>query len=340
MNHRKLFLLPALFLLQAIQPSLATGKLQPARLFVTLPDYCPTPDALAVAPDGSLTLSCPNYADKACPGVIVSIRNGTVSKLAEVPGARAGTPGRPMGIAYGPDGALYANADGQLLRLTFVDGKLANTEVIAFGMQGPNGLRYHDGCLYVTLPRLPGFGTAMNTGGVYRFRETDRNIAINNDASDTNLIFSIQTQNPDKQFGLDGLDFDREGNLLVADFGDAVIYKLQLNSAGRVEHHEVYADLQTTGIDGMVFDGQGNLFVAGFSRNQILKVTADRKVVVVAEYPDNDGANGELDQPVDLVIHDGKLVVSNFDLMAEPGMVNTKHSKPYTLSFIELADIQ
>ena len=31
-----------------------------AKLFTELPNYCPTPEAFDIAPDGSLTLSCPN----------------------------------------------------------------------------------------------------------------------------------------------------------------------------------------------------------------------------------------------------------------------------------------
>ncbi|MCG8606532.1 hypothetical protein MJD09_16305, partial [bacterium] len=42
-----------------------------AKLFATLPDYCPTPDAFAIAPDGTLTLSCPNFADTSKNGVLL-----------------------------------------------------------------------------------------------------------------------------------------------------------------------------------------------------------------------------------------------------------------------------
>ena len=66
----------------------------------------------------------------------------------------------------------------------------------------------------------------------------------------------------------------------------------------------------------------------------------NKRVSVIAEYPDNNGANGELDQPADLMEHKGRLYISNFDLMVEAGMKNTGHSKPYTISVINLAEVE
>jgi len=99
----------------------------------------------------------------------------------------------------------------------------------------------------------------------------------------------------------------------------------------------IYAQApNTAGIDGMSIDQAGNLYLAGFSQNQILKVDTQGTVSVIADYPDNDGSNGQLDQPADLIVYDNKLIISNFDLMITEGMLNTKHSKPYTLSVINL----
>ena len=88
----------------------------------------------------------------------------------------------------------------------------------------------------------------------------------------------------------------------------------------------------------MVMDDNNNLFVVGFSLNQLLKIDASKDVSVIAEYPDNDGINGELDQPVDLCFFGGKLLIANFDLMSAEGMVNRSHGKPYTISYIDLKD--
>ena len=36
--------------------------LREPELLVSLPEYCPTPDGMAVAPNGDLVVACPNYA--------------------------------------------------------------------------------------------------------------------------------------------------------------------------------------------------------------------------------------------------------------------------------------
>ncbi|MEN6363414.1 MAG: SMP-30/gluconolactonase/LRE family protein [Bacteroidales bacterium] len=315
-----------------------------ASLFAELPEYCPTPDALEIAPDGSLTLSCPNYADKSLPPVLMRIdANGLVKKLTTIPGLTDSTFARPVGLAYAPDGSLFVcdnqgKQQGRILRLTFNANILQTTEVVAYGLNSPNGIRYYKGSIYVTQPQLPKFKTKKLTSAVYRFNEADRNIMINNDSTDINLIFTTQTQNPERQFGLDGLVFDKKGNLLVGDFGDATIFKLKLDENAKVIQKQVFAQLpNNAGIDGMCFDSDDNLYVVGFSQNEVFKISPQNKISLIAHYPDNDGSNG-IDQPADIIVFGKKLIISNFDLMVQKGMLNSEHGKPYTLSFIKLKD--
>ncbi|OEJ98529.1 hypothetical protein A8C32_04800 [Flavivirga aquatica] len=317
---------------------------QPATLFVELPDYCPTPDAFDIAPDGSLTLSCPNFADKTISSVIVKIsKDKKVSKLIELPGVSADRKARPMGIAYAPDGSLYVcdnqgKQQGRLLRVTFNENGDSNIEIIAHGMAQPNGLRYHNDNLYVTQPKLTKIKSKNLTSGLYCFKATDRNIKVNNNKSDSNLIFTTETKNPKRKVGLDGLVFNKAGELFVGDFGDGEIIKLTLNNAGnKVIKDELYVNIpKTSGMDGINVDSNDNIYIAGFLKNQILKVDTNKKITIIADYPDNDGSNGQIDQPADLIVYNDTLIISNFDLMVAPGMENTKHSKPYTISAIDL----
>lgn len=315
----------------------------PAKLFISLPEFCPTPDNLAVAPDGTLTLTCPNYTGGK-PGVIVSITTDkVVTELAKLPGRTSSLVGKPKGLDYAPDGSLYVcnaqgQGQGQILRLTFKSGAVDSTQVVASGID-PNGLKYSNGYIYATQTNLPKLSGANVTGGVFRFKATDRDVVVTGESDDPSLIFTAETNNPQRQVGLDGLTFDKDGNLYVGEFGDATIYKLTI-ADGNVTDDEVYVQLpQNTGVDGMVMDDNNNLFVVGFSLNQLLKVDTNKTITLIAEYPDNDGSNGELDQPVDLCFFDGKLLIANFDLMSAPGMVNKSHSKPYTISYIDLKDL-
>ncbi len=314
------------------------------KLFISLPDYCPIPDNLAVAPNGTLTLTCPNFKGGK-QGVIVSITaDKEVTKLAQLPGREEGLVGKPMGLDYAPDGSLFVcnsqgKGQGQVLRLTFRDGVLDSTQIVATGIR-PNGLKYNNGYVYVTQPKMPKLAGKNMVGGVFRFKACDRNVVVSGEKNDPNLIFTAETTNAQRQVSLDGLTFDKEGNLYVGEFGDATIYKLTIDDKGNVTNDEMYVQLpQNTGVDGIIMDEHNNLYVVGFSLNQLIKVDANKKFKILAEYPDNDGSNGELDQPVDLCFFDGKLLISNFDSMSAPGMVNQSHSKPYTISYIDLKDL-
>lgn len=57
----------------ATQKDDAAAELLKPTLFMELPDYCPTPDGMAIAADGSLILACPNFADQSKPACLMRI---------------------------------------------------------------------------------------------------------------------------------------------------------------------------------------------------------------------------------------------------------------------------
>ena len=62
----------------------------------------------------------------------------------------------------------------------------------------------------------------------------------------------------------------------------------------------------------------------------------DGTVTKLCQNGDTDGLNGELDQPGEPIIRNGKLIVSCFDLVSSDIVVNTAHELPATLADITL----
>jgi sugar lactone lactonase YvrE len=345
---------------------------QASQLLVALPDYCPTPDGMAVDAAGNLVVACPNFADTEQPGCLIKIDTElNVTKLGDVPPLPETGKAHPMGIAFGPGGNLFVcdnqnwptgNGEhgeinqGRILRLKLGNDGIRGTRVVAQGISHPNGVRVYDGQVYVTVSMLPKVQRedGLLVSAVYRFDVDDEGIQVSNTLEDENLLVHIVTRNRDCQYGADGLAFDRQGNLFVGNFGDGALHKVTFDEQGNVTGQSVFAktdfntplespDFATRMIaakmrttDGICIDEHDNIYVADFSNNAVCKVNPRGRITVLARSPDNDGSNGELDQPGEPILWNGKLVVTCFDMVTGPDKVNTGHDKPYTLTWIEV----
>lgn len=321
-----------------------------AELFLELPDICPTPDGMTLDQDGNLVLACPNFADTLKPALLLVIDKDRNWKVLDYVPVHPETGfAFPMGIDYGPDGVLYVadnqgwlgtpkgQNQGRILALHFSEGKISDYHVIAYGMSHPNGIKYKNGHLYVTQSLLPAFNTPEMTSGVYRFSVNDRNIKVNNDATDANLLVTYTTVNPNVQYGLDGLVFNKKGDLFVGNFGDGTLFKIEFDTDGNITSNTLFAsDENMTTIDGICIDKDENIYVADFFMNRINKVTPEGVVSILAQNEDTDGSDGGLDQPGEPIFFNNVIVVTNFDMVTGPGVLNSGHQKPYTLSFINL----
>lgn len=323
--------------------------MQQPRLFAKLPDYVSTPDGMAIDAEGNLILACPNYADPSMPGCLLKFdRAGKVRKWVDVPASPETGHAFPMGIAFGPDGDLYICDNqgwsgqpelvfrGRILRLRIRDDKVIKTTVVAHGMEHPNGIRINRNHMYVTHSMLSRVKdpSGLLVSCVYRFRLDDENIAITNTLDDPNVFTTFITHNKDIQYGADGIEFDKLGNLYVGNFGDGAVHKITFNEDGTAKENAVWAKnpSQLKSTDGMIIDSEGNIYIADFCANAVARVSPSGTVTRIAESPDTDGLHGELDQPGEPIIWQGRLVVTCFDLVTGPQMVNTKHEMPATLS--------
>ncbi|MCC8180630.1 MAG: phage head-tail adapter protein [Planctomycetes bacterium] len=254
------------------------ASLQKSKLFVTLdPNMVATPDGMVIASDGDLVVACPNFGNQKLPGTIIRIdKYGKVTKWFDVPVNKNSGVARPMGIEFDDDGNLYivdnqgwtGNPEsvnqGRILKVSFdKNGKPAKTVEIATGMEHPNGIKYRDGYLYVTQSSLSQVEDPSGklVSCVYRFPADAMGIKITNTMDDRYILETFITENPDIQYGVDGLVFDKAGNLYVGNFGDGAIHKLTFFPGGYLKDSYVWAkdndQLMTT--DGMCIDKDGNI---------------------------------------------------------------------------------
>ena len=130
------------------------------KLFLSLDQTCDTPDAMTMAPDGSIILACPNFQNDDNVGVLMKIGKDNKAELFyTVPPQGDSTHARPMGLDYGPDGNIYV-ADNQyftketyksrLLRIVIEDGKPVRTEVAVDGFNLSNAVIWKGDDVYVS----------------------------------------------------------------------------------------------------------------------------------------------------------------------------------------------
>ena len=162
-------------------------------------------------------------------------------------------------------------------------------------------------------------------------------IHCTNTLADPHIFLTFITENPKCQYGVDGIVFDHDGNLYVGNFGDGAVHKITIEG-GRAVKNEVWAKdpEQLTSTDGICAGPDGCFYVADFSANAVARISKDGKVTRIAQSPDTDGLHGELDQPGEPIVWDGKIVVSCFDLVTDPGKVNTAHEMPATMAYLDL----
>ena len=356
-NISPLLVVGLLLLVASFVQGAAPLEMQTPQLLATLPDFCPTPDGMAVDAQGRLCVACPNYADQSQKACVIRIdKAGKIEKWFDVPVLEKTGLCCPMGIDFGPNGELYicdnqawsgteeGAFQGRLLECRVTgqgnDAKV-ETRVIAEGIEHPNGVRYHQGQLYITnsLMTKTQDGSGLLVSGVYRFdpKET-KTVRVNNTRTDPQLLLTVVTENKDCQYGLDGIAFDKGGDMYLGNFGDGAIHRVRFDSAGQVAECRVWAkdpkNLRTT--DGICFCEKGNLYIADFSENAIAVVLPDASVHRIAQSPDSDGAKGELDQPGEPIVWNGRLIVTCFDIVVGPDKVNTKHDKPFTITSLKL----
>ncbi|MBN1818698.1 MAG: hypothetical protein JW828_15155 [Sedimentisphaerales bacterium] len=334
------------FTLCAVTGCSSWGLKKP-RLLVELPDYCNTPDAMALLPDGGFLLAAPNYNVPSVPAEILKVSAyNQVTRFFTPPvhpdTGRAG----PMGICLAPSGDVYyadnqfgenSHEKSRVMRIEIQDGKPVRAHVVASGLNVANAVVVRDGWLYVSdSVMVP--GSKPLKSGILRFRVGEEGIGLKSPVwTDPHVIAAIESKNTDIGYGADGLCFDPAGHLYIGNFADGTIHKLRFDAGGKVVSNTVWVNNpRMKCADGLFYDkGTNAIYVADMIQNAIQVVTLDGKVRTLAKNGDTDGTDGLLDQPCEAIVRGREVIVSNMD-WPFPGIANTAFDKPYTLSVIPL----
>ena len=161
----------------AAPPAPTAGKAGKAKILVTLPEYCNTPDGCTLTDGGDMILSIPNFNNKAAleqkvidaesPAVMVKIdKDNKLTTWYEFQDKDLHPDTKkvgPMGCDIGPDGNLYV-ADNQfffdpahksrLLRINIKDGKAVSCDVVVEGFIVSNAVIWHGDTVYVSETQL------------------------------------------------------------------------------------------------------------------------------------------------------------------------------------------
>ena len=324
-----------------------------AKLLVALPDYCNTPDGMALLKDNSIIVSIPNFNDETKPPLLMRISPANrAEKFYEFPTPYPGLAKgvdriAPMGIAAAPSGDLYLadmlfmkdkNQKSRLWRLAVKNGKVDKMVLVARGFNVANGVAIHGSYVYVTESALEVESQPL-TSAVLRFRLEEENVQLKTPLKDDpHIITTFKSLNNDWRFGADGIEFDRQGNLFVGLFGDGVIHKITFSADGSVKSNGVFAQApgRMINCDGMHRDGADNLYVADSAANAIRIIRPNGTVETLWENGDVvDKLSGQLDQPCEALVRGNEIIVSNMD-WPFPKFKNTKYQLPATLSVIKL----
>jgi len=337
----------------AAAPADTVARIGQPRLLHTLSEARNTPDGLTLAPDGTFILAVPNLANNSYPAVLLEMTATTLKPyLTTLPVEPTTQKAAPMDLAFGSDGNLYyaenqyendKNFKSRLMRVRVRKGVPGAIETVVDNFALANAVVWKGNKIYVTdsqwdLPNNDKGSAVM----VFTLDELNRGtVHLKPKTLDPHVLatFTTQVNETGLDNGVDGLDYDSQGNFYTGSFGDGTFYKLTLKPDGSLAKKEALTlrGKKISCIDGLVIDRATDKAYVCNSRENAIEVIdlKDNSVTTLAQNGDTDGTGGLLDQPAEVLLHKGKLYVSNFD-KPEKNFVNTKSDAPHTMSVIDV----
>lgn len=170
------------------------------------------------------------------------------------------------GMAFGPDGLLYACEYGKGMILRFnINGE---TEIVSDGYNGkpfnrPNDLTFNkNGILYFTDPKS--YGKDKLDGVVYKLNIKSGEVV----PVAENLAFP------------NGIKFsDDNKKLFVCESALNHVAVFDVDDEGNLSNKQVFIEIPGGDPDGLEFDSKGNLLVAHFGGSAVVVVSPEGKII-------------------------------------------------------------
>jgi sugar lactone lactonase YvrE len=340
-------------------PALSDDDLEKGGLTASFKTLITTPLAIeGLTSDDNGNLYAPGRSvtpGEACPVYRVNIDNPVLTIVGLIPPPSATGLCSPSGLAFDAEGNLYVTQTDRIFVLKPAASSPPPTAALfASGVPGTNGLAFdRDGNLWTgdgttgagrvwritkakvvtEMLRIPPManevGLAAGVGGIGRDIRTLPPGTITVTATSRNAANTLGSQ----PLVANGVQFDRRGNLLVADTARGAIWKVRFKSDGSVASsmgcdttftpntlclsNVLVAHPYLEGADGFVLDVAGNIWVDANERNAVIYVQSNGLVWEVFRNPADPATQlrntGPLETPASPVLAGNRFCTSNSD---------------------------
>jgi DNA-binding beta-propeller fold protein YncE len=319
-------------------------------LFADLGETYQTPDGMALDKKGNLYLSITNPVtfEKHGSKILTFDKNDKpITWFDKLPVHPVTRKVHPMGMEFGPDGNLYVMDNqfftnnenfSRLIRVIVENGKPKYAEILAEGFNFGEAVRWYKDRVYITDALFEN----RRESGIYSFSLKELNsgkIILDKDTKPNYLVttFTLKPEITKWSIGIDGIAFDKKGNLYAGNFGDGVITKLEFTKEGKLKSKKIVFDSDKLKCcDGFFYDGKRNsIFIANYDNNSVHQLDLNTNTMhLIWENENADGSDGQLDNPCETIIYKDKLLVVNYDTFK--GEKNTEIDSFHTISSFEL----